>query len=35
MAGKGLKDFTVGVATERIPPNTVRVVFAVNEGTGR
>jgi GWxTD domain-containing protein len=32
MASKGVDSFTVEVATERIPPNSVRVVFAVTEG---
>jgi outer membrane protein assembly factor BamA len=35
MASKGLHASTVEVATERIPPNAVRVIFVVNEGIGQ
>jgi GWxTD domain-containing protein len=35
MASKGFNDFTVEVAAEPVPPNGVRVIFVVNEGTGQ
>jgi outer membrane protein insertion porin family len=35
IASNGFNDFTVDVATERVPPNAVRVIFVVNHRTGR
>jgi len=33
LVAKGYAQATVGIATERVPPNAVNVVFVVDEGT--